>query len=116
MHKDHDPLARRPHDERSVSASLGKTKRSRSRTSSPLNRETAVGRGVVSSIRGRRGKVGVVLAPSLGRGAALAFRHIRIERFRAALADTQQLVRKHPLQAMLVGVGVGYLLSRTKRM
>ncbi|TKS58252.1 MAG: hypothetical protein EWM73_03585 [Nitrospira sp.] len=55
-----------------------------------------------------------VLAPNLGRIAAQAFRHVRIGRFRTAFADAQQLVRKHPLQAVLVGVGLGYILSRTK--
>ena len=119
MRKDHDALARRPPNGRSVSASVGKTKRSPTRAGSTGNREIALGRGLISSHRGQRGKVGqdlIVLAPSLVRSAALALRHLRIERFRAALADTQQLVYKHPVQAMLVGLGVGYLLARTKRM
>ena len=55
-----------------------------------------------------------LLASGLGRVATQPFRHVRIGRFRAALADAQQLVCKHPLQAVLVGVGLGYLLSRTK--
>jgi hypothetical protein len=119
MRKDHDALARRPPDDSSVSTSVGKTKHPRSRPSSTRTREIAMGRGLASSSRGRRGKVGqdlIVLAPSLGRSAALAFRHLRFERFRAALTDAQQLVHKHPVQAMLVGLGIGYLLSRTKRM
>lgn len=116
MSKDHDRLARKPPDEHSGSASVRKTKRPRSRTGSTGDRETPAGRGLVTSSAGRRGK-GVqdltVPTPNLGRIAAQAFRHMRIERFRSALADAQQLVRKHPLQAVLVGVGLGYLLSRT---
>ena len=114
MSKEHDRLARKPSDEHSASASVRKTKRPRSRTGSTGDRETAAGRGLVSSTADRRGKGAqdlTVLAPNLGRIAAQAFRHMR---FRAALADAQQLVRKHPLQAVLVGVGLGYLLSRTK--
>lgn len=117
MRKDHDRLTRRPPDDRSVSASVRKTKRPRSRTSSTGGKETGRGRGLASSSGGRKGKIAqdlIVLAPSLGRFAAQAFRHIQIDRFCGALADAQQLVRKHPLQALLVGVGVGYLLARTK--
>ena len=117
MSKNHDRLARRPPDERSASASVSKTTRPRSRTGFRQGLETATGRGFVSSSANRRGRSAqglTGLAPSLGRIAAQAFRHIRIERVRAALADAQQLVRKHPLQAVLVGVGFGYLLSRTK--
>ena len=57
MPKDHDRLTRRPPDDRSVSASVRKTKRSRSRTSSTGDRETARGRGLVSSSGGRKGKI-----------------------------------------------------------
>jgi hypothetical protein len=116
MRKGHDGLTRRPPDDRSVSASVRKTKRPRSRTSSTGDRETGIGRGLVSSSEGRKGRIAqdlIMLAPSLGRFAAQAFRHIQIDRFWGALTDAQQLVRKHPLQAMLVGVGVGYLLART---
>ena len=56
----------------------------------------------------------VRLASGLGCVAAQALWHVRIERFGAAVADARQLVRKHPLQAVLVGVGLGYLLSRAK--
>jgi hypothetical protein len=117
MNKDHDRLARKPPDEQSASTSDRKTKRPRSRTGSTGDMETVPGRGLVPSTADRPGKVAqdlTVLASNLGRIAAQAFQHMRIERFRAALADAQQLVRKHPLQAVLVGVGLGYLLSRTK--
>lgn len=117
MSKDHNRLARKPPDEHPSSTSIHKTKRPRSRAGFTGDRETPAGRGLVSSTADRRGE-GVqdltVPAPNLGRIAAQAFRHMRIERFKAALADAQQLVRKHPLQAVLVGVGLGYLLSRTK--
>lgn len=113
MSKDHDRLALRPPDVRSVSATLRKTKRPRSRTSSTGDKETATGRKRVSSSRKVPQDL-TVLTPTMGRIAAQAFRHIRIERFRAVLADAQQLVRKYPTQAMLIGVGLGYLLSRAK--
>lgn len=113
MSKDHDRLALRPPDVRSVSATLRKTKRPRTRTSSTGDKETATGRKRVSSSRKVPQDL-TVLAPTMGRIAAQAFRHIRIERFRAVLADAQQLVRKYPTQAMLIGVGLGYLLSRAK--
>ena len=45
---------------------------------------------------------------------AEALRHIRSESFKAVLENAQHLVRKYPLQAVLVGVGLGFLLSRTK--
>ena len=117
MSKDHGRLARKHPDEHSASASVRKTKRPRSRIGSTGDREPTTGRGLVSSTAERRGEVAqdlTVLAPNLGRIAAQAFQHMRLERFRAALVDAQQLVRKHPLQAVLVGVGLGYLLSRTK--
>ncbi len=117
MSKDHDRLARKPPDEDSASTSVRKTIRPKSRAGSRRKRETTTRRVLVSSTTDRHGKVAqdlTGLAPNLGRFAAQAFRHMRIERFRAALADAQQLVRKHPLQAVLVGVGLGYLLSRTK--
>ena len=50
--------------------------------------------------------------PGLGRVVAQVFRHVRIRRFRAASADARQVVTRHPLQAVLVGVGLGYLLAR----
>jgi hypothetical protein len=43
---------------------------------------------------------------------AQVFLQVRISRFRAAFADAQLLVRKHPLQLVLVGVGLGYLFAR----
>ncbi len=113
MSKDHDRLALRPPDVRSVSTTLRKTKRPRNRTSSTGDKETATGRKRVSSSRNVP-QDPTVLAPTMGRIAARAFRHIRIERFRAVLVDAQQLVRKYPTQAMLIGVGLGYLLSRAK--
>lgn len=117
MSKDHDRLARRPSTERSASASVRKPKRSRSRAGSTADRETTTGRGLASPTADRRGGCAqslTLLASGLGRGAAQAFLHVRLGRFRIAFADAQQLVRKHPLQAVLVGVGLGYILSRTK--
>jgi hypothetical protein len=43
---------------------------------------------------------------------AEALRHMSNERFKVFFGNTQQLVQKHPLQAIFVGVGLGYLLSR----
>lgn len=117
MSEDHGRLARKPPDEHSASAFVRKTKRPRSRIGSTGDRELTTGRGLVSSTADRRGEVAqdlTVLVRTWGRVAAQAFRHVRIKRFRAAVVDAQQLVRKYPLQAVLVGVGLGYLLSRTK--
>ena len=110
MNKEFDRLARKPPAGHSASASVSKTKRPRSRTGSTGDR-------LVSSTADRQGHITqdlTGLALNLGRIAAQTFRHMRVERFRSALTNSQQLVRKHPLQTVLVGVGLGYLLSRTK--
>lgn len=107
--------ARRTPGKRSASTSVRKPKRPLSRTASPTDRETAKGRGLVSPARNRHRVTAqdlTVLASGLGRALAQVFLHMRISRFRAAFADAQQLVRKHPLQLVLVGVGLGYLFAR----
>jgi hypothetical protein len=111
----HNGNARRPPGKRSASASAREPKRQLSRTASPTDRETATGRGLVSPITDRHRVPAqdlTFLASDLGQVVAQVFLHVRISRFRAAFADAQQLVRKHPLQAVLVGVGLGYLFSR----
>ena len=55
-----------------------------------------------------------LLVSGLGR-VTEAIRHVPAGRFKAALGNAQYLVYKYPLQAMLVGVGLGYLLRRGKR-
>ncbi len=113
----HIGKARKPLSKRSVSASAGKPKRPRSRTASPTDRQTATGPGLLSLITERhRGPAQELtfLASGLGQVVAQVVRHVGISRLRATFADALQLVRTHPLQAVLAGVGLGYLLSRTK--
>jgi hypothetical protein len=47
----------------------------------------------------------------LGR-VAEALPYMRNEQFKVFFENTRQLIQKYPLQAMFVGVGLGYLLSR----
>ena len=77
----------------------------------------ATGRRLVSPATDRRRGLTQdldLLAAGLGRIAAQALRQVRIGRISAAWENTRQLVCKHPLQTVLVGVGLGYFLSRTK--
>lgn len=108
----HMGSARRPPSKRSVSTTVRKPNRPRSRTA-PTVKETPADREIPSPITDRQ-RVSTheltVLAAGLRRVVAQVVRHARIKRinrFRAAFADAQQLVRKHPLQATLVGVSLG---------
>ena len=115
MSKDDACLPRRVTGERSSTATVRRPMGGRSQA--PTGRETQTDRRVASPTEARRRGVGqnlTLLAADLGRVAAQTVRHVRIGRFSAALADTHQLVCKHPLQTVLVGVVLGYLLSRTK--
>ena len=115
MSKDDGCLTRRVTGERSSTAPVRRPMGGRSQP--PTGRETQMDRRVASPTGARRRGVGqnlTLLAADLGRVAAQAVRHVRIRRFSAALADTHQLICKHPLQAVLVGTALGYLLSRTK--
>jgi hypothetical protein len=116
MNKDHGRTTRRSTGERSAATSARRPKRGLSQPGSTANRETGTDRGLASPTADRRG--GHTQDPSplvSGRGwIAEALRHMRSERFKAVLKNAQQLVRKYPLQAVLVGVGLGFLLSRTK--
>jgi hypothetical protein len=117
MSKDHGRLAKRLTGERSAAPSVRRLKRGRSQPGSTADTKTATGRRLVSPDTDRcRGLTQDLnlLAAGLGRIAAQAFWQVRIGRFSAAWADTRQLVCKHPLQAVLVGVGLGYFISRTK--
>ena len=116
MSKDCSSLAKRLTGERPAAIAVRRPKRGRSEPGSLIDREPATGRRLASLTGDRRGGTQDLcpLASGLGRLAAQAFRHVRFERFSAALADTHKLVCTHPLQAVLVGVGLGYLLSRIK--
>lgn len=117
MSNDPGRFARRLPGEQPAAASVRRPKRGRGQAGSTADKKTATGLRPVSPDADRRRGLAQdlpLLASGLGRVATQAFRHVRIGRFRAALADAQQLVCKHPLQAVLVGVGLGYLLSRTK--
>lgn len=117
MSKDQARRTRRSTGERSAHVSVRRPKRARSQPDPTANREMATGRGLASLAADRRGGLAqdlTLLSSALALVVASAFRHVRIWRFRAALAGAQQLVCKHPLRAVLIGVGLGYLLSRTK--
>jgi hypothetical protein len=117
MSKDHGRLPKRLIGERSAAVAISRPKRGRSQPGSTADSKTATGRRLVSPDTDRRRGLTQdlnLLAAGLGRIAAQAFRQVRIGRFSAPLADIHQLVCKYPLRAVLVGVGLGYFLSRTK--
>ena len=117
MSKDHGRLAKRLTGERSAAPSVRRPRRGRDQPGSTADREPTTGRRLAPPDADRRRGLTQdlnLLAAGLGRIAAQAFRQVRIGRFSEAWADTRQLVCKHPLQAVLVGVGLGYFLSRTK--
>ncbi len=108
---------RRSPGEPSAAASDRRLKRARNQAGATAEKETATSRRLVSPTVDRRGGLAqdlTRLASGLGRVAAQALWHVRSGTLRGALVDARQLVRKHPLQAVLVGVGLGYVLSRTK--
>ena len=117
MSKDHGRLPKRLTGERSAAVGIRRPKRGRSQPGSTPDSKRATGRRLVSPATDRRRGLTQdldLLAAGLGRIAAQALRQVRIGRFSAAWENTRQLVCKHPLQAVLVGVGLGYFLSRTK--
>jgi len=117
MSKDHGRLPKRLIGERSAAVAISRPKRGRSQPGSTADSKTVTGRRSVSPDTDRRRGLTQdlnLLAAGLGRIAAQAFRQVRIGRFSAPLADIHQLVCKYPLRAVLVGVGLGYFLSRTK--
>ena len=69
-----------------------------------------------SSADSRSGLLGglTLLALELGRLATHARWQVRRGRLRGIVENARQLVSKHPLRAVLLGAGLGYLLSRTK--
>jgi hypothetical protein len=115
--KDQGRRMRRSPGEQSAPASVSRPRRAQSQAGSTAERETTTGRRLASPTVDRGGGLAqdlTRLASGLGRVAAQALWQMRIGRFRAAVADARQLVRRHPLQAVLVGVGLGYFLSRAK--
>lgn len=51
-------------------------------------------------------------ASAVSEGIANTARHLRRDGLPGIAGDLTNLVRRHPIPAMLVGVGVGYLVSR----
>ena len=82
----------------------------------PQKKKTTDRRLASSSADSRGGLAGglTLLASGLGRLATQARWQVRGGRQRGMVASARQLVRKHPLRAVLLGAGLGYLLSRTK--
>ena len=117
MNKDDGRLVRRSMAKRVVAPSDHGLKRVR-RHASVGRKETATGRELVPpALKRRRGLIpslSLFFAPGLGQVVAQALRHGRIRQVKAVLADAHRLVSKYPLQAVCIGVGLGYLLSRTK--
>ena len=104
MNKDQGRYTRRATGKRSAPSFVRSPKRAETRAGSATVWKTATGRGPASPTADQRGGLTQDISPlaaGLGRIAAQAFRHVRISRFRAALADAQQLVRMHPLQMVL---------------
>jgi len=117
MNKDDGRLMRKSMAKRVVAPSVHRSKRIR-RHDSVGRKETATGRELAPpALKLRRGLIPSLspfLAPGLGQVVAQALRHGRIGQVKAVLANAHRLVSKYPLQAVLIGIGLGYLLSRTK--
>jgi|SRR6185503_211407 len=104
---------RRTPVERSVTPSLRRPNRGQSQPSSIAIREMVNPR-LLSPTAKQGGKPVRNVKPlpfGLGR-VAKTLPHFRSEQFKVLFENTRQLARKYPLQAMFVGVGLGYLLSR----
>jgi uncharacterized protein YjbJ (UPF0337 family) len=52
---------------------------------------------------------------ALGNGLENATSYFQEKDFKSMAADVADLLRKHPIQSLLIGVGVGYLLARRTR-
>ena len=117
MAKPQDHSVRRMPVETSTGGSVRRSKHTRSVPGTVTGKKTARGTRSSSITPNRRGKHPQEAAPlvsGLGR-VAKAIRHVPSGPFKAAMGNAQHLVYKYPFQAMLVGVGLGYLLRRTQK-
>ena len=119
MSKEQGSSKRRSSGERSGPASVRRPKRELSRAGSTKDRDTDTDRRHARSTAGSRGGLAqddTVPASGLERVVAETPRYVDKGRLRGGLENARQLVRKRPLQAVLLGIGLGYLLSRLKVM
>jgi hypothetical protein len=117
MAKAQDQSVRRMPVEPSTGGSVRRSRNARSQPDSLTGKKSARGHRLSSGTPNRREKHQQGANPlvlGLGR-VAETIRHVPSKRFKAALENAQHLVYRYPLQAMLVGVGLGYLLRRDKR-
>lgn len=62
-------------------------------------------------VEGRAGEIASNAADALDRGG----RYLQQADPQMIRSDLEQMIRQHPVEAMLVGLGVGYLLARATR-
>ena len=117
MNKQNGRLAKGVSGERLVAASRQRPKRAPNPVGSKRDRapSTAHRRATPAARSGRTLiRTPILRTFLLGRVALIALRYIQGKRLSTAVAATHQIVRKHPVPAVLLGAAVGYLLTRTK--
>jgi ElaB/YqjD/DUF883 family membrane-anchored ribosome-binding protein len=62
-------------------------------------------------VEGRAGEVAYTAAETLERGG----RYLQEADPQMVRTDLERIIRQHPIESMLVGLGLGYLLARTMR-
>jgi ElaB/YqjD/DUF883 family membrane-anchored ribosome-binding protein len=62
-------------------------------------------------VEGRAGEIATNAADALDRGG----RYLQQADPTMVRSDLERVIREHPIEAMLVGLGVGYLLARSMR-
>jgi hypothetical protein len=108
---------RKPSDKRPASASVRQSKRVPHQAASMTDKKTAVDRRLSSStshVRGGHVQDFTLRASGLGRGVAQVLRHVRSGKLSGGVTYANELIRKHPLQAVLIGLGLRFLFSRTR--
>lgn len=117
MNKEKGRLAKGISGERSVAASRQRPKKASSPVESKQNKaaSTTHRQATYAARSGRTlTRAPILRTFLLGRVALIALRYIQGKRLSTAVAATHQIVRKHPVPAVLLGAAVGYLLTRTK--
>jgi|GEM_PF-1464966 len=97
---------RKPSERRPASPAVRQTKRTPNLAASMPDRKTALDRRPASSppdVRGGRSALAQVL------------RHMRSGKLSEGVSYANELIRKHPLQAVLIGMGLQFIFSRTRR-
>jgi hypothetical protein len=72
---------------------------------------------VAQSLRGNAPKEGMMgsAASSVADGLDAAGSYLQEKDFNHMAQDVTELIRRYPVQSLLVGVGIGYLFSRSSR-